>query len=165
MDVESNVVMASMRRFTRLGWIDARSSRRTAGEHVRTLGIKTPRLGQRVRHLSGGNQQKVVLAKWLTADCDVLIVDEPTRGIDVGARSEIYGLLNRLAQQGKGIVMISSDLPEILRMSHRILVMCEGRVTGELAAAEATQERIMTLATQRDDAIDPARTDPQESAT
>jgi ribose transport system ATP-binding protein len=165
MDVESNVVMASMRRFTRLGWIDARATRRAAGEQVRTLGIKTPRLGQRVRHLSGGNQQKVVLAKWLTADCDVLIVDEPTRGIDVGARSEIYGLLNRLAQQGKGIVMISSDLPEILRMSHRVLVMCEGRVTGELTAAEATQERIMTLATQRDDAIDPARAEPQESAT
>ena len=123
--------------------------RRTAAGHVRSLSIKTPRLGQRVRNLSGGNQQKVVLAKWLTADCDVLVVDEPTRGIDVGAKSEIYRLLNELARQGKGIVMISSDLPEVLRMSHRVLVMCEGRVTGELSAAEATQEKIMTLATQR----------------
>ena len=102
-----------------------------------------------MKNLSGGNQQKVVIAKWLTADTDILIFDEPTRGIDVGAKSEIYRLLNDLAKQGKSIIMISSELPEILRMSHRILVMCEGRITGELSAAEATQERIMTLATQR----------------
>ena len=154
MDVESNVVMAAMSRFTRAGFIDHRATRRTAAGHVRSLSIKTPRLGQRVRNLSGGNQQKVVLAKWLTADCDVLVVDEPTRGIDVGAKSEIYKLLNDLARQGKGIVMISSDLPEVLRMSHRVLVMCEGRVTGELSAAEATQEKIMTLATQRESVLD-----------
>jgi ribose transport system ATP-binding protein len=91
----------------------------------------------------------VVIAKWLTADTEVLIFDEPTRGIDVGAKSEIYRLLNDLARQGKAIVMISSELPEILRMSHRIIVMCEGRITGELLAADATQERIMALATQR----------------
>ncbi len=91
----------------------------------------------------------MIIGKWLTADTDVLIFDEPTRGIDVGAKSEIYRLLNDLAQQGKAIIMISSELPEILRMSHRILVMCEGRITGELTAAEATQERIMTYATQR----------------
>jgi ribose transport system ATP-binding protein len=154
LDVETNVVLATLGRFSRAGWVNRRATRRTAGEHVRSLGIKTPKLGQRVRHLSGGNQQKVVIAKWLTADCDVLIVDEPTRGIDVGAKSEIYRLLNELAQQGKGIVMISSDLPEILRMSHRVVVMCEGRVTGELTAAEATQERIMTYATKRADVID-----------
>ena len=95
----------------------------------------------------------MVIGKWLTADTDILIFDEPTRGIDVGAKSEIYRLLNDLAQQGKAIIMISSELPEILRMSHRIVVMCEGRITGELSAAEATQERIMTLATQRKELV------------
>ena len=126
------------------------ATRRKAVELVETLAIKTPRVTQRVKNLSGGNQQKVVIAKWLIADTDILIFDEPTRGIDVGAKSEIYKLLNDLARQGKAVIMISSELPEILRMSHRILVMCEGRITGELASAEATQERIMTLATQRD---------------
>ena len=113
------------------------------------LAITTPSLRQRVRNLSGGNQQKVVIGKWLTADTQVLFFDEPTRGIDVGAKSEIYRLLNELAAQGKAIIMISSELPEILRMSHRIVVMCEGRITGELSAAEATQERIMHFATMR----------------
>jgi ribose transport system ATP-binding protein len=102
------------------------------------------------KFLSGGNQQKVVVGKWLVRDCSILFFDEPTRGIDVGAKSEIYRLLNDLAKQGKSIIMISSELPEILRMSHRILVMCEGRITGELSSAEATQEKIMTLATQRE---------------
>jgi ribose transport system ATP-binding protein len=104
---------------------------------------------QRVRNLSGGTQQKVVIAKWLTADTEILIFDEPTRGIDVGAKNEIYHLLNELAREGKSIIMISSELPEILRMSHRIIVMCEGRLTGELSGATATQESIMTFATQR----------------
>ena len=99
--------------------------------------------------LSGGNQQKVIIGKWLTADTNILIFDEPTRGIDVGAKSEIYHLLNDLAQQGKSIIMISSELPEILRMSHRIVVMCEGQITGELNGAGATQEQVMTYATQR----------------
>ena len=110
----------------------------------------TPSATQEVRLLSGGNQQKIVIAKWLERDCDVLFFDEPTRGIDVGAKSEIYKLLRALADQGKAIVMISSELPEILRMSDRIVVMCEGRITGELSADEATQERIMQLATQRE---------------
>jgi ribose transport system ATP-binding protein len=113
------------------------------------LAIKTPGTRQKVKNLSGGNQQKVVLSKWLTADARVFIFDEPTRGIDVGAKSEIYRLLNDLAAQGKAIIMISSDLPEVLRMSHRILVMCEGRITGELKAGEATQEAIMQYATER----------------
>ena len=104
---------------------------------------------QKVKNLSGGNQQKIVIGKWLTADTNILIFDEPTRGIDVGAKSEIYRLLNDLAQQGKSIIMISSELPEILRMSHRVVVMCEGRITGELNIAEATQEKIMKYATQR----------------
>jgi ribose transport system ATP-binding protein len=150
MDVEVNTVLASLRRFaSRLGWVRAGATRAQALKLVDQLAIKTPGIGQRVKNLSGGNQQKVVIAKWLTADTDILIFDEPTRGIDVGAKSEIYRLLNDLAKQGKSIIMISSELPEILRMSHRILVMCEGRITGELSAAEATQERIMTLATQR----------------
>jgi ribose transport system ATP-binding protein len=151
MDVEVNTVLASLRRFaSRLGWVRAGATRAQALKLVDQLAIKTPGIGQRVKNLSGGNQQKVVIAKWLTADTDILIFDEPTRGIDVGAKSEIYRLLNDLAKQGKSIIMISSELPEILRMSHRILVMCEGRITGELSAAEATQERIMTLATQRE---------------
>jgi ribose transport system ATP-binding protein len=124
-------------------------TRAAADVQVKSLAIKTPSLNQTVRNLSGGTQQKVVVGKWLTAETDVLIFDEPTRGIDVGAKSEIYRLLNDLASEGKAIVMISSELPEILRMSHRIIVMCEGRITGELLAEEATQERIMTLATQR----------------
>jgi ribose transport system ATP-binding protein len=103
-----------------------------------------------VRLLSGGNQQKIVIAKWLLRDCGVLFFDEPTRGIDVGAKAEIYRLLNELAAQGKAVVIISSELPEILRMSHRVLVMCEGRITGELPAREASQEKIMQLATRRE---------------
>jgi len=151
MDVEANIVLASLRRFAgRLGMIKFGRTKAAAEGQVKGLAIKTPSLAQRVRNLSGGTQQKVVVAKWLTADTEILIFDEPTRGIDVGAKSEIYRLLNDLAQQGKAIIMISSELPEILRMSHRILVMCEGRITGELSAAEATQERIMAFATQRE---------------
>jgi ribose transport system ATP-binding protein len=116
---------------------------------VKALNIKTPSLDQQIKFLSGGNQQKVVIGKWLTADTDILIFDEPTRGIDVGAKSEIYKLLNDLASQGKSIIMISSELPEILRMSHRVVVMCEGRVTGILTASEMTQESIMKFATMR----------------
>jgi len=151
LNVETNVVMASLQRFvSRLGIVRSDLTRAAAQHQVQSLAIKTPSLNQRVRNLSGGTQQKVVVGKWLTADTEILIFDEPTRGIDVGAKSEIYHLLNELAHEGKAIVMISSDLPEILRMSHRIVVMCEGRVTGELTAAQATQEKIMTFATQRE---------------
>jgi ribose transport system ATP-binding protein len=117
---------------------------------VDKLRIKTPSIYQMSKLLSGGNQQKVVIAKWLVQDCEVLIFDEPTRGIDVGAKSEIYKLLNDLAAQGRAIVVISSELPEVLLLSHRILVMCEGRITGEVRGDEATQERLMELATQRE---------------
>jgi ribose transport system ATP-binding protein len=151
LDVETNTVLAAFRKFVALlGSVNAKKTRAAAQQHVRGLGIKTPSLRQKVKHLSGGTQQKVVVAKWLTADSEVLIFDEPTRGIDVGAKSEIYRLLNDLARQGKSIIMISSELPEILRMSHRIVVMCEGRITGELDIREATQERIMQFATQRE---------------
>ncbi|HRV24600.1 MAG TPA: ATP-binding cassette domain-containing protein, partial [Sphaerochaeta sp.] len=105
-------------------------------------------LDQLVKNLSGGNQQKVVIAKWLIKNSSVLIFDEPTRGIDVGAKSEIYHLMNELAQEGKAIIMISSELNEILRMSDRVAVMCEGKLTGILDIEDASQERIMALATQ-----------------
>ena len=151
MDVQTNIVLASMKRFLALGFILKRKAIRDAADrYVRQLGIKTPSVTQMVALLSGGNQQKIVIAKWLVRDCEVLFFDEPTRGIDVGAKSEIYKLLNALAEQGRAIVMISSELPEILRLSHRILVMCEGRVTGEMPALGATQEKIMQLATQRE---------------
>jgi ribose transport system ATP-binding protein len=154
LDVETNIVLSSLRRFVGAGlMLDQAAMRKTAQDYVGRLDIRTPSVRQQVRLLSGGNQQKIVIAKWLLRDCDILFFDEPTRGIDVGAKAEIYKLLNALAAQGKAIVMISSELPEILRMSHRILVMCEGRVTGELTAKEATQERIMQLATQRGTAI------------
>jgi ribose transport system ATP-binding protein len=150
MDVKENIVMASMKKFLRwLGWVDFKKTASRAQEMVKALNIKTPSLEQKIKFLSGGNQQKVVIGKWLTADTDVLIFDEPTRGIDVGAKSEIYKLLNDLAHQGKSIIMISSELPEILRMSHRVVVMCEGRVTGILDADEMTQESIMKFATMR----------------
>ncbi|HQY93362.1 sugar ABC transporter ATP-binding protein [Caldilinea sp.] len=150
LDVESNIALASFTQFIgMLGMVNGDKIRATADHYVSALAIKTPSIQQRVRNLSGGNQQKVVIGKWLTADTEILIFDEPTRGIDVGAKSEIYRLLNDLAGQGKSIIMISSELPEILRMSHRIVVMCEGRITGELTASEATQEGIMRLATQR----------------
>jgi ribose transport system ATP-binding protein len=162
MDVEANIVMATMKRFLGLLGIIRRAETRAAAEKfVSLLSIKTPRLGQMTKYLSGGNQQKVVVGKWLVRDCDILFFDEPTRGIDVGAKSEIYKLLNDLAGQGKAVIMISSELPEIIRMSHRIVVMCEGRITGELTAAEATQEKIMYLATRRESVV---RTEPAAAA-
>lgn len=151
LDVEANTIVATLQRYAAaLGWVQKSKARREVQAYVEQLGVKTPGLEQRVRYLSGGNQQKVVLAKWLAKNCDILIFDEPTRGIDVGAKGEIYKLLNDLTvRQGKSVIMISSELPEILRMSHRIIVMCEGRITGELVAHEATEEAIMRLATLR----------------
>ncbi len=153
MDVASNIAMPSMRNFMSLGlFLDRRKIDEAARGYVDQLRIKTPSIHQQVRLLSGGNQQKIVIAKWLLRDCDILFFDEPTRGIDIGAKTEVYKLLDTLAAQGKAIVMISSELPEVLRMSHRVLVMCEGRVTGELSGAQASQEGIMRLATQRESA-------------
>ncbi|MDP9125672.1 MAG: ATP-binding cassette domain-containing protein, partial [Pseudomonadota bacterium] len=150
MDVQANIAMTSLSRLLRLGvFIDTAAIAETAGEYVRQLGIRTPSVAQPVKLLSGGNQQKVVIAKWLLRDCDILFFDEPTRGIDVGAKAEIHKLIDALAAQGKAIVVISSELPEILRLSHRVLVMCEGCITGEQDAREATQESIMQLATRR----------------
>ena len=124
---------------------------RATRRYVDQLRIKTPSIHQAARNLSGGNQQKVVLAKWLLRDVDILIFDEPTRGIDIGARAEIYQLMNDLAAEGKSILLVSSDLDEVLHMSDRVLVMCEGRLTGELDIADATQVKIMELATKQEE--------------
>ncbi|WP_254054750.1 sugar ABC transporter ATP-binding protein [Pseudophaeobacter sp. EL27] len=155
MTVRANIAMASLDKLTsRVGVLNEATMKDTAVKFIDQLGIRTPSDMQEVRLLSGGNQQKVVIAKWLLRDCDVLIFDEPTRGIDVGAKSEIYALLEDLAAQGRAIIVISSELPEVMRLSHRIAVMCEGRLTGILPGGEnTTQEQIMELATQRDPAL------------
>lgn len=156
MTVRANIAMANMSKFTSpMGVLDEAAMKETARKYIDQLGIRTPSDMQDVRLLSGGNQQKVVIAKWLLRDCDVLIFDEPTRGIDVGAKSEIYDLLEELAAQGRAIIVISSELPEVLRLSHRIAVMCEGRLTGIVAREGATQESIMELATLTDKHKDP----------
>ena len=150
MDVKANITIAAMKEYLNLGSLNGAKIKKQSGELVKSLRIKTPSVNQLVKNLSGGNQQKVVIAKWLTRDSDILIFDEPTRGIDIGAKDEIYNLLNELAASGKSIIMISSELPEVLRMSHRVIVMCEGRITGELSNDEhISQESIMALATQR----------------
>ena len=147
LSVRENTVMAYLEKFTRGLFVNDRQVDKTTSQYVDQIGIKTPSNRQLIKNLSGGNQQKVVIAKWLVRDCQVLIFDEPTRGIDVGAKSEIYKLMNQLAAQGKSIIMISSELPELLRMSDRILVMSEGRAAGELDISEATQTAIMHYAT------------------
>ena len=129
------------------GFVQLRRERDLFAEYVDKLQIKTPSAEQLARNLSGGNQQKVVLAKWLQRNSEVIIFDEPTRGIDVGAKYEIYMLMNELAKQGKAVIMVSSELPEVLGMSDRIVVMHEGRITGEVSnVSSATQEQIMELA-------------------
>ena len=145
--ITENSTMATLEKYMNGVFIDKKGEKKVAEEYVDKLNIKTPSAEKLVVDLSGGNQQKVVIAKWLVRDCDILIFDEPTRGIDVGAKSEIYKLMNKLAAEGKSIIMISSELQEILRMSDRVLVMCEGKKTGELPIEKATQEAIMALAT------------------
>jgi ABC-type sugar transport system ATPase subunit len=144
--VQENIVLPTLDEHAQAGWVNRRSIRITAQDYVDRLNIRTPHLQQKARFLSGGNQQKVVLAKWLASNPKVLILDEPTRGIDVGAKAEVYALINQLAQAGIGIIMISSELPEILGMSDRILVMAEGRVAAILDADAADQETIMAYA-------------------
>jgi len=146
LDVRFNVNMASLSRITRKGIVDDQAGEETARKYKEKLSIRTPSLGQTVANLSGGNQQKIVLAKWLCNDVNVLIVDEPTRGIDVGAKYEVYELFNELSDLGVAIIMISSDLPEVLGMSDRIFVIHEGTVNGELPAKDTTQEEILYLA-------------------
>jgi len=147
MTVRENTTLANLKALARGPFIDGRAEREVAEQYVRELRIKTPGIEQTAQNLSGGNQQKVVLAKWLYTQSKVLIFDEPTRGIDVGAKVEIYKLMNELVRQGVGVLMISSELPEVLGMCDRVLVMHEGTIAGELARGEATQQRVMRLAT------------------
>ena len=145
--VTENTTLATMEEFTNGIFINKAKEKKVAEKYVNELATKTPTTDQLVVNLSGGNQQKVVIAKWLTRDSDILIFDEPTRGIDVGAKNEIYKLMNKLAAEGKSIIMISSEMTEVLRMSDRIIIMCEGKVTGCIDISEATQENIMDKAT------------------
>ncbi len=149
LSVTDNAILASYDMYEHGMFIHSKNVEKVTSDFVDKLKVKTPSLNQLLKNLSGGNQQKVVIAKWLIKNSDVLIFDEPTRGIDVGAKSEIYTLMNELAKQGKSIIMISSELTEILRMSDRVIVMCEGRITGELAIEDASQEKIMKYATLR----------------
>ncbi|UFJ40287.1 xylose ABC transporter ATP-binding protein [Brevibacillus humidisoli] len=147
MDIIQNSTLASLRKVMKFRVIDDALEVKHADQMTRKMKLKAADLKAKVSQLSGGNQQKVVLSKWLLNDPKILILDEPTRGIDVGAKYEIYKIINELAEQGVGIVLISSELPEVLGMSDRILVMCEGSITGELSREEATQEKIMAYAT------------------
>ena len=148
MSVRNNIILASLDRLsTGLGIVQDREALKECDSYKDALSIKTPTMDTLAGALSGGNQQKIVLAKWLMQSPDIIVFDEPTRGIDVGAKSEIYKLIADLAKQGKAIIFISSELPEILGMCDRILVMSEGKITGELDGSEATQEKILELAT------------------
>ncbi|WP_309126826.1 sugar ABC transporter ATP-binding protein [Microbacterium sp.] len=146
-DVTFNTVLASLDSYANaIGWMGDRKAKNQTKDYVQQLRVKTPSVNQIVKLLSGGNQQKVVIARWLMRDCDILIFDEPTRGIDVGAKEEIYRLMQQLAASGKSIIVISSELPEILRVANRIAVFANGRITGTLRNEEASQEKIMQLA-------------------
>ncbi len=145
--ITENSTLATLKEYMSGLFINKGAEKEVTQKYINELDTKTPSADQLVVNLSGGNQQKVVIAKWLVRNCDILIFDEPTRGIDVGAKNEIYKLMNRLAAEGKSIIMISSEMTEILRMSDRIVVMCEGKKTGEIAIEEATQESIMDKAT------------------
>jgi len=148
LNVAENSVMANYEGFSGKLFMKQREINDAAEKYVEKLGTKTPSIKQKVLNLSGGNQQKVVIAKWLIRDSEILVFDEPTRGIDVGAKSEIYKLIYELAEEGKSIIVISSELPEVMRLADRIYVMCEGQITGELPAG-ASQEDIMSLAHKR----------------
>jgi len=148
LSISDNVAIASLHKFIKYGfWLSTKKIEDLVRENIKKLSIKTPSSKTKIQTLSGGNQQKVIISRWLANDPDILILDEPTRGIDVGAKYEIYTIIAELAKQGKSIIMISSELPELIGMSDRILVMCDGRVSGEVSGEEATQENIMSLAT------------------
>ena len=143
--IQRNITLSNLPKVSRNSILNEARETQVSEQYRKTLNIRTPSVFQRVMNLSGGNQQKVVLSKWLFAEPEVLILDEPTRGIDVGAKFEIYAIINELSKQGKGVVMISSEIPELLGMCDRIYVMNEGAFVGELTAEEASQERIMSL--------------------
>jgi ABC-type sugar transport system ATPase subunit len=146
MAVYENITMATLNRLTRALVIDSAQERAISERYVDQLRIRTPGIRQLVKYLSGGNQQKVVLAKWLAVHPAILILDEPTRGIDVGAKAEIHALMSQFAQQGMGVILISSELPELLGMCDRVLVMSMGTITGEFDRADFDQEKIMARA-------------------
>ncbi|MEO3856033.1 multiple monosaccharide ABC transporter ATP-binding protein [Acrocarpospora sp. B8E8] len=146
-DIKRNVSAADLGKLARRGWVDDNEEYRIAEQYRRDLNIKAPSVLSVTGKLSGGNQQKVVLSKWIFTDADVLILDEPTRGIDVGAKYEIYSIINRLADAGKALLVISSELPELLGLCDRVYALSAGRITGELSRADATQERLMQLMT------------------
>jgi len=146
--VRDNIIAASLDRFTVGGiFMNEKSVKGICEDQCKMLRIKTPSIDQKVKNLSGGNQQKVLLAKWLLTDADIIILDEPTRGIDVGAKSEIHSLMGELVKSGKAVIMISSELPEVLGMSDRIIIMHEGKLTGEVSRQDATQDLVMSYAT------------------
>ena len=145
--IRENISLVKLKALERLLSIDRKKEKRLAEEYIEALSIKTPGMEQLVKNLSGGNQQKVAIAKWLAMDSDIIILDEPTRGIDVGAKYEIYLLMNELVEKGKSLIMISSEMPELIGMSDRVLVMRSGKIMGELSKEEVTQEGILTLAT------------------
>lgn len=148
LSIADNVSISSLNNYLNAGIaLNHKKIEKLVQENVAKLSIKTPSSRTLIQSLSGGNQQKVIIARWLANNPDVLIMDEPTRGIDVGAKYEIYQIMINLAKQGKAIIMISSEMPELIGMSHRILVMCDGKLTGEVSGEEATQENIMSLAT------------------
>lgn len=146
LSIEENISYSSFGRVSRFRFIIPKYLKRTAEKYRKLLNIVCPNVGKKIKELSGGNQQKVVLARWLATDCEIILFDEPTRGIDVGAKQEIYELINRLAEEGKGIVLISSEMPELIGMSDRIIVMREGETAGTLTRSEASQERILHMA-------------------
>lgn len=149
LSISDNTSISSLNRFLKMGIVlDHKKINQLVDDNIQKLKIKTPSKRTRIQSLSGGNQQKVIIARWLASNPDILIMDEPTRGIDVGAKYEIYQIMIALAKQGKGIIMISSEMSELIGMSDRIIVMCGGRVKGELSQNEATQEKIMAFATQ-----------------
>ena len=156
MEVRKNISVSHLEKFSRWGMLNSLQEKNETEQYIRKLNIQTPGTEQKVMKLSGGNQQKVVLARWLAIHPKVFIVDEPTRGIDVGAKVEIYTLIHKLAAEGVAIILISSEMPEILGMSDRIIVMHEGRITGELTRAEATEEKILALATSRAPVTNPS---------
>ena len=147
LSIEDNMTIASIRNYVKSGAINKRLSVKIVKENIESLRIKTPSYKTQIGNLSGGNQQKVIFSRWLLSKPNILILDEPTRGIDVGAKYEIYTIIANLAKEGKSVIMISSELPELLGMCDRIIVMCEGRVTGVLDSKEANQEVIMNYAT------------------
>ncbi|MBC7078068.1 MAG: sugar ABC transporter ATP-binding protein, partial [Synergistales bacterium] len=147
LSVAKNITLSSLDHVSTLGVVSQKKERTVVNEKVAELGIKTPSIHQLVRNLSGGNQQKVVLAKWLTVDPDVIVLCEPTRGIDVGAKVEIYRLMGLMASQGKAILLISSEVPEVVAMSDRVLVMHSGSIVCDLPREEVSQELVMQYAT------------------